>query len=71
MLYDQLKYLLFLKHITFFLNLFHPKKCLRENALFAYKKSHIFAKAKGCLIFQAEIKPYEPDAGNSVVGTCS
>ena len=39
--------------------------------LFAYKKNYIFAKAKGCLIFQAEIKPYEPDTGNSVVGICS
>ncbi len=30
-----------------------------------------FILIRGCLTIQAEIKPYEPDAGNAAVGNSS
>ena len=31
----------------------------------------LYPYSKGVPYFQAEIKPYEPDAGNAAVGNCS
>ena len=57
--------------ITFTSNIISKSIKQNQSYLFAFKIKFIFVRAKGCLTLQAEIIPYEPDAGNTAVGICS